>query len=45
MQEWEGGPSAFGGADGKTLFVTESSTGSLLSARLPVAGMPLYAHL
>ena len=36
---------AFGGADGKTLYVTESSTGSVLSARLPVAGMPLYAHL
>ncbi len=35
---------AFGGADGKTLFVTESSTGSLLQARLPVAGMALYAH-
>lgn len=36
---------AFGGPDGKTLFVTESSTGSLLQARLPVAGMPLYAHM
>ena len=36
---------AFGGADGKTLYVTESFTGSVLSARLPVAGMPLYAHL
>ena len=36
---------AFGGSDGKTLFVTESSTGSVLSARLPVAGMPLYAHM
>jgi len=36
---------AFGGADGRTLFVTESSTGSLLQARLPVAGMRLYSHL
>lgn len=36
---------AFGGPDGKTLFVTESSTGSLLSVRLPVAGMPLYSHM
>lgn len=36
---------AFGGADGKTLFVTESSTGSLLQARLPVAGMALYSHM
>lgn len=36
---------AFGGTDGRTLFVTESSTGSVLSARLPVAGMPLYAHM
>jgi len=35
---------AYGGADGKTLFVTESSTGSVLMARLPVAGMSLYAH-
>jgi len=35
---------AFGGADGKTLFVTESSTGSLLQARLPVAGMALFSH-
>lgn len=35
---------AFGGADGRTLFVTESQTGSVLSARLPVAGMALFAH-
>jgi len=35
---------AFGGADGRTLFVTESQTGSVLMARLPVPGMPLFSH-
>jgi gluconolactonase len=35
---------AYGGPDGKTLFVTESQTGAILQARLPVAGMALYAH-
>ena len=44
-----GGPlitnAAFGGADGKTLYVTESSTGTLYQARLPVAGMQLFSHV
>jgi gluconolactonase len=29
---------AFGGPDRRTLFMTESTTGSILTARLPVAG-------
>jgi gluconolactonase len=35
---------AFGGADGKTLFITESATGTILTARLPEAGLPLFSH-
>ncbi len=35
---------AFGGADNKTLFITESRTGSILSARLPVAGRAMFSH-
>ena len=35
---------AFGGDDGKTLFITESDTGNILTAHLPVAGHPLYSH-
>jgi len=35
---------AFGGADNATLFVTESSTGSVLAAELEVAGQPLFSH-
>lgn len=35
---------AFGGADGKTLFITESETGSILTAPLPVAGLQLFSH-
>jgi gluconolactonase len=35
---------AFGGADGRSLFVTESETGSILRAALPVSGQPLYSH-
>ncbi|MCE7029616.1 SMP-30/gluconolactonase/LRE family protein [Jiella avicenniae] len=32
---------AFGGPDGRTLFVTESDTGTILKADLPVAGHPM----
>lgn len=32
---------AFGGPDGRTLFITESDTGTILSAELPVAGFPM----
>ena len=35
---------AFGGADNKTLFITESHTGSILSVRLPTAGRPMFSH-
>jgi gluconolactonase len=35
---------AYGGRDWRTLFITESSTGSILSARLDVPGMPMYSH-
>jgi gluconolactonase len=36
---------AYGGPDGKTLYITESETGTILSARLAVAGKPMYSHL
>jgi len=36
---------AFGGADGKTLFITESETGTILKAAMPEAGARLYSHL
>jgi gluconolactonase len=32
---------AFGGPDGRTLFITESDTGTILRAELPVAGFPM----
>lgn len=35
---------AFGGPDGRHLFITESTTGSVLSAPLEVAGQPLFSH-
>jgi gluconolactonase len=35
---------AFGGADRRTLYITESHSGSILQARVPVAGQPLYSH-
>ncbi len=33
---------SFGGADGRTLFVTDSRGGRVLAFDLPVAGLPLY---
>ncbi len=33
---------AFGGPDRRTLFITESESGSILAADLPVAGAPIY---
>jgi gluconolactonase len=36
---------AFGGPDNKTLYITESETGSILQARMPVAGRPMASHL
>lgn len=35
---------AFGGDDNKTLFITESRTGSILSARLPTPGRAMFSH-
>ncbi len=36
---------AYGGADNRTLFITETRTGSILSARLPVPGRKMFSHL
>ncbi|MBM3491502.1 MAG: SMP-30/gluconolactonase/LRE family protein [Alphaproteobacteria bacterium] len=36
---------AFGGADGRTLFITESATGTVFTARLPAPGATLFSHL
>lgn len=35
---------AFGGQENKSLFITESETGSVLRAELPVAGRPMFSH-
>jgi gluconolactonase len=35
---------AFGGPDNKSLFITESDTGTILRAEMPFAGKPLYSH-
>lgn len=35
---------AFGGPENKDLYITESDTGTILRARLPVAGATLYSH-
>jgi gluconolactonase len=35
---------AFGGPDRRSLFITESATGQILRAELPVAGLALYSH-
>lgn len=35
---------AFGGPDGRDLFITESQTGSILRATLDVAGMAMFSH-
>ncbi|MES2610111.1 MAG: SMP-30/gluconolactonase/LRE family protein [Pseudomonadota bacterium] len=34
----------YGGPDRKTLYITESATGSILTAQMPVAGQRLYSH-
>ena len=36
---------AFGGDDGRTLYITEAEHGVILRARLPVAGRRMYSHL
>lgn len=35
---------AFGGADGRTLYITESGSGSILAARLDRPGRPMFSH-
>ena len=35
---------AYGGPDNKTLFITESKTGTVLSAPMPVPGRLMYSH-
>lgn len=35
---------AYGGQDNRTLFITESKTGSVLSALLPVPGQTMFSH-
>jgi gluconolactonase len=35
---------AYGGPDRKTLFITESHTGNILQASVPVPGRPLFSH-
>ncbi|MCS0505046.1 SMP-30/gluconolactonase/LRE family protein [Ancylobacter mangrovi] len=36
---------AFGGPDGKTLFITESESGTILQADVPQPGRKLYSHM
>ncbi len=36
---------AYGGLDNRTLFITESATGSILQADMPVPGQIMYSHL
>jgi gluconolactonase len=35
---------AFGGDDMKTLYITDSGSGQVLRAKLPVAGRPMHSH-
>ncbi|MDO9402923.1 MAG: SMP-30/gluconolactonase/LRE family protein [Polaromonas sp.] len=35
---------AYGGEDGRTLYMVESRSGSILTARVPVAGRPMHSH-
>ncbi len=36
---------AFGGPEGRTLYITESDTGSILTAELPNQGPRMFAHV
>jgi gluconolactonase len=36
---------AYGGPDGKTLYITESETGTILAAKLEVPGKQMYSHM
>ena len=35
---------AYGGADRRDIYITESATGTVMRARMPVAGCPMFAH-
>jgi gluconolactonase len=35
---------AYGGEDGRTLYITESESGSILTADMPAAGLTLFSH-
>lgn len=35
---------AYGGADGRTLYMIESRSGTIFTARVPVAGRPMHSH-
>jgi gluconolactonase len=35
---------AYGGTDRKTMFITESETGTILRAKMPVAGRAMFSH-
>jgi gluconolactonase len=35
---------AFGGAENRDLFITESETGSILRTNAPAPGMQMYSH-
>ena len=36
---------AYGGTDRRTLYITESESGSILRAAMPVAGKAMFSHL
>jgi len=36
---------AFGGPGNRSLFITESDTGTILQAEVPVAGHPMFSHM
>jgi len=36
---------AYGGPERRTLYITESETGSVLRVRLPIGGKPMFSHL
>ena len=35
---------AYGGPDNRTLYITESKSGSVLTAQMPVPGRPMFSH-
>lgn len=36
---------AYGGEDGRSIYITESEQGVILRAHMPVAGRPMYSHM